>query len=211
MKKIFKWFKKNLAIIGSFPDKMKVTIVALFVMFICFISGCNYHKNHSKCPEITTNTVIIHDTIIHNIVDTFPYYIVKTKEIIYRDTILREVDTANILRDYFAYHIYDRNWKDSLITVDLRDTVTENKFLRNEFTYKILRPQTIINYTQDNSVTYNSYLYGGLSIPINNINDIELNGLLTFPKAYIGMGYQPNIETFNVKLGVKLLSFKAKK
>ena len=102
MKLILNWFKKNAALLlGSF---------AIFVMFVCFVSGCNYHKKRFKCPEITTNTIIIHDTLIHEIVDSFPYYVQNWDTIIYTDTIIQPVDTAEILRDYFALHVYNRHW-----------------------------------------------------------------------------------------------------
>ena len=154
MLKILNWFKKNAALLlGSF---------AIFVMFACFVSGCCYHKNHSKCPEIITNTVILHDTLIHQIIDTIPFYIQKTDTIIYTETIIQPVDTAMILRDYFALHVYDREWygldsltNDSLLYVNIHDTITRNKSIGNKFEYRILRPQTINNYTQDNSITYN--------------------------------------------------------
>jgi len=203
MLKLLNWFKKNLAFI--------LAGIFLFCLIACFVSGCNYHKNRFKCPEITTHTVIIHDTLIHNIVDSFPYYISNTVKIIYRDTIIQPVDTAEILRDYFALHVYNRQWEDSLLSVNLRDTITENHFLGNKFQYQILRPQTITYNNVDNSVTYNSYLYCGIGTQTNNINNIELNGLLAFPKIYIGAGYLPNIKAFNAKIGIKLLSFKAKK
>ena len=200
------WLKKNLAIIGFF--------IALFVMFACFVSGCNYHKNRFKCPEITTNTVILHDTIIHNVVDTFPYYIVKTKEIIYRDTIIREVDTAGILRDYFAYHVYDRKWfgvdsitNDSLLYVNIHDTITENRSIGNKFEYRILRPQAITYNQVDNSVHFTKYIYTGISFPLKDFNYTELSVLTAFKDFYIGIGYIPLQKGVSVKGGIRLFKW----
>jgi len=199
LKLILSWIKKNAALLfGS---------LAIFVMFACFVSGCNYHKNHFKCPEITTHTVILHDTLIHQIVDTFPYYISHTDTVIYTDTIIEPVDTAAILRDYFAYHIYNRQWQDSLLQVNLWDTITENRFLHNEFTYRILRPQTIINTTQDNSITYNKYLLLGISVPFKNIEYTEFSVLSTFRKGYLGIGYLPMQGGISIKGGVSMFKW----
>jgi len=199
IKVFFDWLKKNAALLlGS---------LAIFLMFACFVSGCCYHKNHRKCPEIITNTVIIHDTLIRNIVDSFPYYIVKTNTIIKRDTIPRIIDTAKILKDYYAYHVYNRKWQDTLIQVSIQDTVTENRFLGNNFNYRILRPQTIINNTQDNSITYNSYLYGGIDLILPNMEYASIDVLYAFSRGYLGFGYIPLQKGVSLKGGVNLFKW----
>jgi hypothetical protein len=202
LKIILDWLKKNLAfILGA---------VFLFCMVACFVSGCRYHKFRHPCPEavINTHTVIIHDTIIHEITDTFPYYVQKVDSIVYRDTIILEVDTALILKDYFALHYYTRNWQDSLLQVDLKDVVSENKFIENDFRYKILRPQAIINNTIDQSIHYAKYIYLGIDVPVQNLNYIEVEGLFAFRKGYFGLGYEPQIKSVNIKGGVTLFKFK---
>lgn len=199
MLKILNWLKKNAAILlGG---------LAIFVMFACFISGCCYHKNHSKCPEIITNTVIIHDTLIHEIVDTFPYYISHTDTVIYTDIIIQPVDTAEILRDYFALHIYNRHWEDSLLSVNLRDTITENHFLGNQFQYQILRPQTIINTTQDNSIHYAKYVYAGFDLPFKNMEYASVDVLYVFSRGYLGFGYIPLQKCISFEIGLRLFSW----
>lgn len=200
IKLILNWIKKNAALLGGG--------IFVFLMIVCFVSGCNYQKKRFRCPEITTHTVIIHDTLIHKIVDSFPYYIVRNHIIVERDTVIREVDTAAILKDYFAYHVYDRHWQDSLLSVDLRDTVTENRFLRNDFSYKILRPQKIINVTQDNSVHYSKYVYLGIDLPVKNMDFVSIDVLVATNKYYLGFGYEPFIKSINFKTGIKLIKFK---
>lgn len=198
---ILNWLKKNLAfILGG---------LAIFIMVACFVSGCQYHKHQNPCPEptIVTNTVLIHDTIIHEIVDTFPFYIIKNDTIIYIEEIPAVVDTAKILADYFALHVYSRSWTDSLLTVDLRDTVTQNRFLQNEFKYKILRPQAVINTTVDNSVNYYNYLYAGIDFPFYNAECLEFSVLSAFKRGYIGVGYAPMQKGISIKTGVRLFSW----
>jgi hypothetical protein len=171
------------------------------------VSGCNYYKHRHICPEITTHTVIIHDTLIHEIVDSFPYYVSHTDTIIYSDTIIQPVDTAAILSDYFAYHVYNRKWQDTLIQVSIRDTITENRFLGNDFKYQILRPQTIVNYTQDNSVTYNSYFYLGLDLTLPNMEYAEITAFYASRKSLIGIGYAPLIKGGSFKIALPLFKW----
>lgn len=206
LKTVVDWLKKNLAFI--------LCGLAIFIMALCFVSGCNYHKNHFKCPEITTNTVILHDTIIHQVIDTFPFYIVKRDTIIYTDVIIQPVDTAAILQNYFALHVYDRKWygldsltKDSLLYVNIHDTITQNRSIGNKFQYKILRPQTITYNSIDNSVLYAKYLYAGLDIPFYNAEFSELSLLFAFKRGYIGAGYAPMARGFSLKTGVKLFTW----
>ena len=199
MKSIKEWLIKNLAfILGG---------LAIFIMIVCFVSGCNYHKRQNPCPDpvIVTNTVILHDTVTHHI-DKW-HYSQKTDTVIYTDTIIQPVDTTEILKDYFALHVYSRHWQDSLLTVDLRDTITENRFLRNDFRYKILRPQIIINNTLDQSVHYNKYFYLGLDLPFYDSDHAEVMALYAFDKGFIGAGYAPFQKGVSVKAGVKIFKF----
>ena len=192
------WIKNHINLI--------LFLMAIVIMFVCFVSGCNYHKRRFKCPEITTHTVILHDTIVHQIVDSFPYYVVKNHTIVERDTI-RDIDTVFVTKDYYSYHIYDRHWEDTLLQVDLRDTITENRFLGNDFRYKILRPQQIINYTQDNSIHYSTYLYASVGIPFNNPNSFDISIYLASKRFLIGGGYLPLQKGFVLNAGVNIARF----
>lgn len=199
IKKIKKWLVNNFTfILGG---------LAIFIMIVCFVSGCQFHKHRFPCPEptIVTNTVILHDTVTHYI-DKW-HYSQHTDTILYPDTVIQAVDTAAILRDFFALHVYSRNWTDSLLTVDLRDTVTQNKFLQNEFKYRILRPQTIIYQTLDQSIHYNKYFYLGLDLPTYNMEYSEVTALYAFDKGFIGAGYAPFQKGVSVKAGFKIFKF----
>jgi len=190
---------KKYLIIGA------VIIVALFS---AYIGGCQHGKKLCT-TDIVTNTVIVHDTLIHQIVDTFPYYIQGKERIIYRDTgTYHIVDTAFILRDYFATHITDNIFQDSLLKVDLQMHISENQLTHSVFKYRILRPQEIINTTVDKSVHYTKYINFGLDIPINNINYIELESTYNWSKGYIGIGYTPQLKSLNIKAGAVLFKFK---
>jgi hypothetical protein len=190
--------------------------VTCFILMATFIGGCQYGKSRIKC-NTTTDTTYIHDTTDHYIYAIWPWYTQSEDSIIYQ-LVPADVDTAAILKDHFAKHIFTRNWwgvegKDSLLHVNVIDTISKNTPIGNVFTYKILRPQTIVNNITDNSITYNKYIYGGVNIPIypfKNINYTALELFYAFPKGYTGLMWQPEIKTFSAKLGVKFLQFKQK-
>ena len=205
MIKVLQWFKDA-------KELLYGIIVVLVLFLFVFIKGCNYGKTRVHCPEIRSDTILVHDTITHTIIDTFPYYIAVRDTIFFRDTIYGDIDTAQILKNYFAVNVYTRSWQDSLLDVTLQDYISENKPVRNVFTYKILRPQQVIINEVDNSITYNKYLYGGITLPVSpfkNINYISLDVIYAFPKGYFGAMWQPEINTFSAKFGVKLLQWHA--
>jgi len=173
--------------------------------------GYRLYPVFNKPQQSTTDTIIQYDTVLHYIPDSIPYYIVTHDSIIYHDTILENVDTAAILKDYFAVHYYERHWKDSLVDVTVEDYISQNRSIENIFKYKLLKPQTIINTTIDNTITYNRYLYFGLDMPIKNMNYTEIEAIYSSNKFYTGVGYTPELNSFDIKLGMKVLQFKKKK
>jgi hypothetical protein len=177
------------------------------VLMLVFIKGCNHGKKLVKCPTITTTTVVVHDTVVHSIVDSFPYYIQGETKTIYVD-VPANVDTAFILREYFATHEFNRIWQDSLVEVTLKDFISQNKPVDNVFNYKIKRPQQITYTTVDNSILFNKYLYVGGSVPINDVKMSGLGLFAAFPTFLIGGQYIPASKGFTVTGAFKLIKFK---
>lgn len=180
-----------------------------------FIGGCQFHKRIHRCPTVVTNTEYVYDTVTHYIYDIWPHYI-QSEPIIIHDTVPMniDIDTVAVIKDYYATHIYDRQWQDSLIQVQVKDFITQNKSIHNEFKYKILRPQTVTYTTVDNSIHYNSYLYLGLSSPFYSSDpaftnfDVSLDLTYAGPKFLFGAGYTPINKAVTAKIGLKLFKFK---
>ncbi len=180
-------------------------------LFLCGLLGFflfGYHVGHKQRnpPQIISHVVILHDTVQHHIIDSFPYYIVKKDTVIYTNIDTIYIDTAKVLTDYFALHNYTRTWEDSLIAVTSKDVISQNRFIDNDFSYWIKRPQTIIN-NVDNSRIYKKYIYGGLNVPLKNINYLSLEVFYAFPKGYSGISWSPEINGIGLKVGCKLFGF----
>jgi len=208
MKLILSWIKKNVTfLLGG---------LALILMIVCFVSGCNYHKNRHECPEITTHTVIVHDPYWHHIADSLanlpPIEKIKwqPQDTFFTppDTFFKDVDTAAILKNHFSVFRYKWHKLDTgKLELNLFTTITRNKPIKYELDYKILQPQTIINNTQDNSVHYTKYLYAGINIPFYNAEFSELVILSTFKEGYLGCGYAPLQKGVSLKTGIRLFKW----
>jgi hypothetical protein len=185
-------------------------LIALIVLLLGILGGWNLHKILRPCPAIIHDTISIVDSVEIHIIDHAPFYVQHLDTILYPDTILQQVDTAKILKNYFALHIYDRDWKDTNIVITLRDTITQNKYLHNDFAYKILRPQTIINNTVDNYIIYNHYGFIGFTGVLKDYKQSSIDFIYAAPKLYLGVGYNPYINGVNFKAGIKLFKFKTK-
>ena len=190
---------KNYALIG---------LGAFLVLILSFMGGCQYHKRTYKCPIALRDTIVVYDTVIHTIQGVPPGYIVIHDSVLVRDTVFKDIDTMAILLKYYSINYFTQLFNDSLISAKNEIAVMENQIIDNNFSYRILRPQTIINNSVDNSIHYNKYIYFGLDIPIKNINYINLEALYAFPKGYTGVGYSPNLKSISIKAGVRLFQFK---
>lgn len=122
-------------------------IIISVLLAIVLIQQCN--KPEPPTPEV--KEIVIHDTIIiPGDSVPVPYPVVKIRDqwhIIY-DTIIREVDTAAILADYFAHRYgIDTLANDTNTFVSIRWYVHQNRLI-NVWPYIMNRkPSTIIYQT----------------------------------------------------------------
>lgn len=181
---------------------MKLTYNIMAVgLFLCllagfFFGGYKYCQSKKKVPQIAPDTVYLYDTVEHYIPDTIPYYLIEYKDRVIRDTVFKDIDTAAILRDYYAFHYYTRTWEDSLIVAVSQDVVSENQFIDNTFSYSFKKPQEI---SVVNTTHFSRYVYAGIDA---SSKDIGFEALYAFPKGYAGLGF--GTRGVSVKLGIKV-------
>lgn len=207
--------------------------VAIALIAIGFTAGYKVYPVVHPFPVITTDTVEILDTNWYSIEDSLELEINKLQQKVdywkhHRDTVRlpgdtipipADVDTAAILRDYYTPYKYGWEVKDSNIVASDSTIITQNTPVWHKFTYKLLKPQTTIVNNVDNSVTYSSYLQLGMSLPVYsysdsakaNVYDLSLEATYSFPKGYLGAGWQPNREVLAVRFGTTIAKFKKKK
>lgn len=194
-----------------------IAILILIVLTGVFFFGYSRYPIWRPCPVTNSDTVYVYDTIEHHIVDSFPYYVSHTDSIKYKDKhwmdsviLANKVDTNalyNIFQKFYAEYHYTREWNDTLVIITINDVITENKPTHNNFTYKLLKPLTVIN----NSTTvtnYSKYIYlgGSLSIPDSKYSNVGLYG--AFPRTFIGISYIPFNPGAMFTIGVKIVKIK---
>jgi hypothetical protein len=100
--------------------------------------------NNKNGNQLTVNTSVqvikTYDSIQKQI--PVPYFI-PGKPIPY--LIPNNVDTADIIKDYFSKYPYNRTFGDSNLTVTVIDTTYKNRISGSKFFYSWKKPQTITN------------------------------------------------------------------
>lgn len=182
--------------------------IILLVFVGIFFIGYRYYPLCNPCPQPVTETIIIRDTVVYQIIDTVPFYIVRRDSVIIRDPIPFIVDTAAILADFYALHYYTRTWEDSLLLATSEDAITENRFVDNVFNYKIKRPAQVIYNSIDNSISYSRYLYGALSVPLNDYKFASGSVYFASERLLLGVGYIPYHKSFNATAGFRIVKLR---
>jgi|GEM_PF-2674719 hypothetical protein len=154
-----------------------ITGILFFVCILLLSKDCSDNRSgagDSAKPVSSTTTVTKkYDSIIYKPapiinIDSIIKQAIKNHlpapkkdTIYYPQVVLQHVDTAAILRDYYAIHTRTREWRDTNIFASLTDTISQNKIIGSSGLFtKLLRPTTI-NTTMDKFVTYNHSLYIG--------------------------------------------------
>lgn len=193
--------------------------MAVVILTGIFFLGYSRYPVWNPVAISHPDTVLIHDTVPHVIVDSFPYYVIKKDSVKYRDPIWMDsviqaakidtVEMATIFREYYAFHPYDRIWTDpdSLIKIILNDTITQNRPENNNFTFKLLKPLVIIDNTKT-EINYSKYTYlgGSVSIPDSKFSSVGVYG--AFPRVFTGISYMPWQKGFQVTAGFKIIKIK---
>jgi len=161
---------------------IKTLVIAVLLIIILFLRLC------TPKPPIKREIIKIDGKkyeLIKHTIDT--EYVTKTKtvykpgkDIYVTDTIYvdvpKDVDTAAILRDYYAKRVYKDTFQldDSLGTVSISDTVHQNKLLGRLFYASINK--TIINDKKIVKELPKNQLYAGGEIGVDRITGINFFG-----------------------------------
>ena len=151
--------------------KQTSIIIILVLIVLLFIQGW-YYKTSMPIETVVTKIETRVDTVTINSIEYVPQ--VETRilppELIYIDvidTVLinTKVDTAAILTDYYSKYVYqDVLDLDTLGSVTIIDTVSQNKIQSRQFTSDIIIPtKTVTNTTYINDKGF----YYGVGLGIN--------------------------------------------
>ncbi len=127
----------------------------------------------SRNDTMVIETVYRYDTVIHEILTHNINYIPKTDS----DALVfdAEPDTNLTVRDYYTQRTFTDTLRDSNIVATYSATIWKNSFFNPQFTYKLIRPQSITTNILDNPRN-KIYLGGFLSYS----DKPSIGGLLSF-------------------------------
>jgi len=183
---ILKFIKKNFSLL----------VIAILVIIILLQRSCTGPvKGEKEIIKIEGKKyeVIKRDTIIKLVTQT----VYKPGEVIYRDVpvyveVPADVDTAAILKNYFAINIYKDtlNLKDSLGYIAILDSITQNGILSRQYDARLNKIQTNTFLKELNT---QFYLGGSLGMQLPDNLLIGGNALLkTKQDKVYGLGFGIN-------------------
>jgi hypothetical protein len=164
-------------------------------MRACSGDGKNNNNVTITTPSTITETRVEWDTLKIDSLVYVPRW--KTKVNTVHDTILADIDTLNILKDYYTKYFYtDTLDLDSLGSIIINDTISKNSIIFREIQPNVFIPTTTVT----NTVLVNNrefYAGFGLKGRIDQIN--YLGGELLFrtknKQAYsIGVGVNQDFQ-----------------
>lgn len=142
-----------------FGNIQTLTIIVLVVLIILMrmCQGKPSSKNTTKEPEITISETIKYDTIEVEV----PTYVPKWRDRWHpADTVFRDVDTAAILKDYFATYSYQDTIDHDSVMIYINDQVTENKIANRDIKYDILYPTKTITIVEKHYINEREFYIG---------------------------------------------------
>lgn len=155
-----------------------IGIVVIAVLLV--LARCVDEQHSGVANTIEKQTIKIYDStkkvIIPEVPATLTSYCIVPMPV--------NVDTAEILKRFFAVHTYSQTFADSNIVANILDTICQNKISGRSFSYKWIKPLRIVEST---SIT------------------IEAK-----PKSRLLLGFFVDGNAFNYGIGPKL-SFQTKK
>ena len=116
--------------------------IAVLIIVILLMRACD--KQDPVEPVIITKVETVFDTITKEVPVYKPKYVTKIEYI--HDTIIDStpIDTASILKDYFATYVYQDNQELDSLNLTIIDSVSQNKIFARTIQYDLIYPTTTI-------------------------------------------------------------------
>jgi hypothetical protein len=156
----------------NYSKSIPYIIIAILLVVIIFLRECSPKPKPCPPPSVFTHTVTIHVPVNIPFPVPFPVNHIDTF------TVPADVDTAAILKDYYALNIYVRTiLDDSSGHLIIHDSVTHNRLKRYSLTGHINIIEHTTTITNDITKPLRNRVFLGLQIGSN------LNSIMLFPTA----------------------------
>jgi hypothetical protein len=125
----------------KYLNSLQTVLILILALIILLQSQCS--RKDPVEPEVIVTIETKWDTVEVEKISYVPKW--RTKVVTEYDTIPRDIDTVEILKDYYARYYYtDTLTLDTLGYLVLNDTITKNSILSRSFTSQIQIPTTTI-------------------------------------------------------------------
>lgn len=173
-----------------------VPIIILVSCILSFIAGCDYNRIHS--PQLTEELPVNLPVIYAVKVDSIEVIKVQPGKSIYRvDSFFvatnNPIDTAAIIRSSQTKYFQIDSFRNTELALISQDSIFQNSSIWKQYSYKILRPDSVITKT---IVTKQNQVWAGMGIASVNGSSYLNPGISFMHKkgfgASAGLMFGPN-------------------
>lgn len=147
--------------------------VVLFILSLGMIFFAGFYTKgrfYASDFDTTITTTLRFDSTIRTI-DAHPgtqiqpntHTIIKTDSTVYVVPVLDTLALTRIIESWFTHYYYSQTLRDSNIEASIKDTISQNRIISRHFTYKILRPDSIVTSTITQPKNNNN-IYAGMGV-----------------------------------------------
>ena len=139
-----------------FGNIQTLTIIVL-VLLIILMRMCQGPKPVPDKPKVTVIESIKYDTIYNEITKYVPKW---TERKLPPDTVYRDVDTAAILKNYFAEYTYNDTIDHDTVKIYINDKISKNRIASRDVKYKILYPTKTVTIIEEHYINQREFYIG---------------------------------------------------
>lgn len=120
-------------------------IIIALLAYVIFLRECN----NPEPVEVIKRDTIITERVIKDTIQIKGKDIKVTDTLTFTDTIeLTKLDTIRIVKSFLDTIIQESAYADSILTIDLTDTITRNKIIGRLLAYQFTKSDTLIKETK---------------------------------------------------------------
>jgi len=134
---------------------IKTLLIVVLGVIIFLMRSCQGGSDITE-PKVIVKTEVKFDTITKEIPKYIPKVVTRIVNTI--DTVTLDVDTAQILQDYFATYVYTDFQELDSLKLQITDSVSQNKILNRSIKYDLIYPTRTITRTE--YINQREFYYG---------------------------------------------------
>jgi hypothetical protein len=158
----------------------KIATIALIIVVI-LLARCKGCKEAGTIVKTDIVTTIIHDTVPFSTIVYVPQpYAIEQPVYVEGKEVIREVDTAAILKDYYSTRFYSDTQSLDRATVIINDQISENRIKQRQVYGNVIHDSIKTTITNTIVLPRKNELYGGVISQGGDNSPMSLGGSILF-------------------------------